>query len=69
MGSDERRSAARPHGGEPPLSEGRRLRSFATYGEGLVGAWWLDRLVGLFIAVVAVAEGREAWRGDACCAH
>ena len=63
-GNDER------HGkGEPPLSEGRRLRSFATYGEGLVGAWWLDRLVGLFIAVVAVAEGREAWRGDTCCAH
>ena len=38
-------------------------------GNALVGAWWLDPLVGLFIAVVAVAEGREAWRGDACCAH
>jgi divalent metal cation (Fe/Co/Zn/Cd) transporter len=38
-------------------------------GNALVGAWWLDPLVGLFIAVVAVVEGREAWRGDACCTH
>ena len=38
-------------------------------GNALAGAWWLDPLVGLFIAVVAVVEGREAWRGDACCAH
>jgi divalent metal cation (Fe/Co/Zn/Cd) transporter len=38
-------------------------------GNALVGAWWLDPLVGLFIAVVAVVEAREAWRGDACCAH
>ena len=37
-------------------------------GNALVGAWWLDPLVGLLIAVVAVVEGREAWRGDACCA-
>lgn len=32
-----------------------------------VGAWWLDPLIGLFIAFVAVREGRAAWRGDACC--
>ena len=38
-------------------------------GNALVGAWWLDPLVGLFIAVVAMVEGREAWRGEACCAH
>jgi divalent metal cation (Fe/Co/Zn/Cd) transporter len=31
-----------------------------------VGAWWLDPLIGLFIAFVAVKEGREAWRGDGC---
>jgi divalent metal cation (Fe/Co/Zn/Cd) transporter len=36
-------------------------------GNALFGAWWLDPLVALFIAVVAVREGREAWRGDACC--
>jgi divalent metal cation (Fe/Co/Zn/Cd) transporter len=37
-------------------------------GNALVGAWWLDPLVGLFIAAVAIKEGRGAWRGDACCA-
>jgi divalent metal cation (Fe/Co/Zn/Cd) transporter len=31
------------------------------------GAWWLDPSVGLLIAVVAVKEGREAWRGEGCC--
>jgi divalent metal cation (Fe/Co/Zn/Cd) transporter len=31
-----------------------------------VGAWWLDPLIGLFIAVVAIKEGREAWRGEGC---
>jgi divalent metal cation (Fe/Co/Zn/Cd) transporter len=36
-------------------------------GNAIFGAWWLDPLVALFIAVVAVREGREAWRGDACC--
>ena len=36
-------------------------------GNALAGAWWLDPVVGLLIAVVAVKEGREAWRGDACC--
>ena len=39
-------------------------------GNALVGAWWLDPMVGLLIAGVAVKEGRDAWRGDgcACCA-
>jgi len=36
-------------------------------GNALLGAWWLDPLVGLLIAVVAVKEGREAWRGEGCC--
>jgi len=31
-----------------------------------VGAWWLDPLIGLFIAFVAVKEGRAAWRGESC---
>jgi divalent metal cation (Fe/Co/Zn/Cd) transporter len=31
-----------------------------------VGAWWLDPLIGLLIAFVAVREGRDAWRGEAC---
>jgi divalent metal cation (Fe/Co/Zn/Cd) transporter len=36
-------------------------------GNALLGAWWLDPAVGLLIAVVAVKEGLEAWRGDGCC--
>lgn len=36
-------------------------------GNALFGAWWLDPAVALFIAYVAIREGREAWRGDACC--
>jgi divalent metal cation (Fe/Co/Zn/Cd) transporter len=36
-------------------------------GNALFGAWWLDPAVALLIAYVAVQEGREAWRGDACC--
>jgi divalent metal cation (Fe/Co/Zn/Cd) transporter len=36
-------------------------------GNALVGAWWLDSIVALLIAYVAIQEGREAWRGDACC--
>ena len=31
------------------------------------GAWWLDPVVGLLIAGVAVKEGAEAWRGEGCC--
>jgi len=33
----------------------------------LLGAWWLDAVVALGIAVIAVREGREAWRGELCC--
>jgi divalent metal cation (Fe/Co/Zn/Cd) transporter len=36
-------------------------------GNALFGAWWLDSAVALLIAYVAVQEGREAWKGDACC--
>ena len=36
-------------------------------GNALLGAWWLDPVVGLLIAAVAVKEGREAWRGEGCC--
>lgn len=43
-------------------------------GNAAVGAWWLDPLVGLLIAAVAVKEGPavavkeglEAWRGEGC---
>lgn len=32
-----------------------------------LGWWWADPLVALGIAVIAVREGREAWRGHHCC--
>jgi Cation efflux family len=33
----------------------------------LLGWTWADPAAALIIAAVAVKEGREAWRGDACC--
>lgn len=32
----------------------------------LLGVWWLDPLVGLAIAALALREGRSAWRGESC---
>jgi divalent metal cation (Fe/Co/Zn/Cd) transporter len=32
------------------------------------GWWWADPVAALVIAAASVHEGREAWRGDACCA-
>jgi divalent metal cation (Fe/Co/Zn/Cd) transporter len=32
------------------------------------GWWWADPSAGLIIAVLAVREGRAAWRGEGCCA-
>lgn len=32
----------------------------------LFGIWWLDPLVALGIAAVAVREGQKAWRGEHC---
>jgi divalent metal cation (Fe/Co/Zn/Cd) transporter len=37
-------------------------------GNAALGLWWLDPTVALLIAGVAVREGREAWRGESCCA-
>ncbi len=33
----------------------------------LAGWWWADPAAALVIAGVAVREGRESWRGEACC--
>jgi divalent metal cation (Fe/Co/Zn/Cd) transporter len=33
-----------------------------------LGWWWADPAAGLVLAVLAVREGRNAWRGDFCCA-
>ncbi|MGI8699419.1 MAG: cation transporter [Mycobacteriales bacterium] len=35
---------------------------------GLFGWGWADPLAGLVIAGLAAAEGRQAWRGEGCCA-
>ncbi|OJX78709.1 cation transporter [Leifsonia sp. 71-9] len=32
----------------------------------LFGWWWADPIAGLVIAVFAIREGIEAWKGDAC---
>ena len=37
-------------------------------GNALFGLWWLDPIAALFIAAVAVREGRATWRGEGCCA-
>jgi divalent metal cation (Fe/Co/Zn/Cd) transporter len=36
-------------------------------GNTLFGLWWLDPVAALFIAAVAVKEGRESWSGEGCC--
>jgi len=33
----------------------------------LFGLWWMDPAAALFIAGVALKEGRESWRGEGCC--
>ena len=33
----------------------------------LLGWWWADPMAAAVIAAVAVREGRDAWRGEACC--
>jgi hypothetical protein len=32
-----------------------------------MGWWWADPATALGIAAVAFKEGRDAWRGEACC--
>jgi divalent metal cation (Fe/Co/Zn/Cd) transporter len=56
-------------------SEGRQNMLCAYLAAGLLvglvantafGWWWADPVVGLGIAVVALREGRAAWRGESC---
>jgi len=35
----------------------------------LFGLWWADPAAAMVIAVVAVREGRESWKGEGCCEH
>jgi divalent metal cation (Fe/Co/Zn/Cd) transporter len=58
------------------ISEGRQnlLCAYLSAGllvglgaNALLGWWWADPITALAIAGVALYEGREAWRGNACC--
>ena len=33
----------------------------------LIGAWWIDAVTSLGIVWFIIKEGREAWKGEACC--
>jgi divalent metal cation (Fe/Co/Zn/Cd) transporter len=33
----------------------------------LAGVWWLDGVIALGLAAIAVKEGRATWRGEGCC--
>ncbi|WP_323792492.1 cation diffusion facilitator family transporter [Nocardioides sp.] len=33
-----------------------------------LGWYWADPIAGLVIAAIAIKEGRDAWRGEGCCA-
>lgn len=35
-------------------------------GNTLIGWWWLDPVAALYVAYIAVREGREAWAGEEC---
>ncbi|HVC07546.1 MAG TPA: cation transporter [Solirubrobacterales bacterium] len=58
------------------ISEGRQnlLCAYLSAGllvglgaNALLGWWWADLVTAFAIAGVALYEGREAWRGNACC--
>jgi divalent metal cation (Fe/Co/Zn/Cd) transporter len=34
----------------------------------LLGWWWADPAAALAVAALAIKEGRDAWRGEGCCA-
>jgi divalent metal cation (Fe/Co/Zn/Cd) transporter len=63
-------------GSSAARSEGRQNLLCAYLSAGLLaglganaflGWWWADPAAALLIAAVALNEGREAWRGEACC--
>jgi divalent metal cation (Fe/Co/Zn/Cd) transporter len=62
-------------GSSATKSEGRQNMLCAYLSAGLLvgltanavlGWWWADPVTALAIAAVAVREGRESWRGEAC---
>jgi divalent metal cation (Fe/Co/Zn/Cd) transporter len=35
----------------------------------IFGLWWLDPVIAVGIAAVAIREGRETWNGEGCCSE
>ena len=69
-GLDDGRGWGRDHRGRGRVIDCAYLAGallLGLLGNVLVGEWWLDPVVGLLIAAVAVKEGREARRGEGCC--
>jgi len=63
-------------GSSATMSESRQTMLCAYLSAGLLvglslnalfGWWWADPIAALGIAAVALGEGRDAWRGEACC--
>ncbi|MEV6798044.1 cation transporter [Micromonospora rifamycinica] len=75
--SHAQRRAGRELGSRTAVADSRQtllctyLSAVLLVGLGLnsvLGWTWADPIAALVIAAVAVKEGRDAWRGDACCA-
>ncbi|MBT2232703.1 cation transporter [Nonomuraea sp. NEAU-A123] len=75
--SAAQRRAGRELGSASAVSDSKQtllctyLSAVLLVGLGLNSAFgwsWADPIAALVIAAVAVKEGREAWRGDTCCA-
>jgi divalent metal cation (Fe/Co/Zn/Cd) transporter len=67
---------ARDLGSSAGASESRQTMLCAYLSAGLLvglglnaiaGWWWADPVTALAIAAIAAREGRESWRGEACC--
>jgi hypothetical protein len=43
-----------------------RLIRRAKLANAPLGWWWLDPVIGLGIAALALKEGRDAWAGEVC---
>src|SRR5262249_15783057 len=67
VGERLRSSATKTHGRQNLLCAYLSAGLLVGLGaNALLGWWWADPVTALAIAAVAVNEGREAWRGEAC---
>ena len=61
-----RRHRGRRHP-EPAVRLPRRAVLAGLAANAWLGWWWLDPLIGLAVAAVAIREGLKSWRGEDCC--